>query len=721
MLSAAPITLFLVGASAYLVLSELLNRPRSEPGVVVHRWTFPVEIATSAIAIGLTFEERARAGTPPPKTLVLLGIAVFLAGAALRRRAKHDLGKYWSKHIEIRSQQRVVDRGIYAYIRHPAYLGLILEVLALPIGAGSARGLLACVGLFVPAVLLRFLLEEATLEVHLPAYRLYRQTTSAFIPGMRVVESPPVEPAPAPEAAPLPARVRGLRIVFALVGFAIAAGSFFFVEPAAWRAYLTFAGLGVVSYFLWVDTGPPITFFVLPYLATIGAFVYIGGLPIIGIDYLGRLLTFPVVLFLARRKIMRPPPYVKPMVDAWERGDRLLTDATVDSWTNHAIGAVGLAARYLCFHLLTGPTIGLDVIPGIVCSEMVGYGCQGGLNFLLPLPTSDWAITSAAAWRKLPIDSRIDILAGTILCHPPLVLLIYYGWAADGPLGAALGSFCTLGPHYLLRLLGDRRRALAEQHEAVQATSERLKIANRDLEDKAEALERKQEELRQFVYTVTHDLKNPLGALQITADLLRESDGEAISEEGREHLERIARLAGGTEDMIRDLLGFFKITSTPEPPGWVDLRGLVDRTLETLHPQITTKRVAVQVGALPRVWGQSQKLAHVVSNLLSNAVKYVPAQTGEVRLAGEVLNGHVVFSVRDNGIGIPTAYHNGIFELFGRVPGKEQAVEGSVVAGTGVGLAIVKRIVEAHDGRVWVESAPGLGSRFVVQLPAHDE
>jgi two-component system, OmpR family, phosphate regulon sensor histidine kinase PhoR len=127
------------------------------------------------------------------------------------------------------------------------------------------------------------------------------------------------------------------------------------------------------------------------------------------------------------------------------------------------------------------------------------------------------------------------------------------------------------------------------------------------------------------------------------------------------------------------------------------------------------------VGTLPRVWGQSQKLAHVVSNLLSNAVKYVPAGSGEVRLAGEVRNGHVVFSVHDNGIGIPPAYHNGIFELFGRVPGKEQAVEGSVVAGTGVGLAIVKRIVEAHEGRVWVESTPGLGSRFFVQLPAHEE
>src|SRR5204863_280154 len=90
---------------------------------------------------------------------------------------------------------------------------------------------------------------------------------------------------------------------------------------------------------------------------------------------------------------------------------------------------------------------------------------------------------------------------------------------------------------------------------------------------------------------------------------------------------------------------------------------------------------------------------HVVSNLLGNAVKYVAAEHGEIAVSGGVENGGVRLSVRDNGIGIPPAYHRGIFELFGRVPGQEQEVDGRAVGGTGVGLAIVKRIVEAHRGR----------------------
>jgi signal transduction histidine kinase len=254
------------------------------------------------------------------------------------------------------------------------------------------------------------------------------------------------------------------------------------------------------------------------------------------------------------------------------------------------------------------------------------------------------------------------------------------------------------------------------QHRVTERTAE-LTAVNRELGAKARALEEKQEELRTFVYTVTHDLKSPLSAILLTADLLLQRDGDALGAESREDLERIVRLAGGTEDMIRDLLELFRITSQPEAPAWVDLGPVVERAIEGLRPQITTKRVQVSVGALPSVWAQPSKLAHVVTNLLGNAVKYVPAGRGRVDVGGVTENGAVVFSVADNGIGIAEAYQRGIFELFGRVPGPEQLVDGDVAAGTGVGLAIVKRIVEAHRGSVSVESRPGEGSRFIVRLP----
>jgi signal transduction histidine kinase len=266
---------------------------------------------------------------------------------------------------------------------------------------------------------------------------------------------------------------------------------------------------------------------------------------------------------------------------------------------------------------------------------------------------------------------------------------------------------------------GQQLRNLARDlQEKVAERTAALTESNRELGSKARALEEKQDELRDFVYTVTHDLKGPLSAILLTADLLLQREGEALGAESRADLERIVRLAGGTEDMIRDLMELFRITSLPEAPTWVELGPLVARGLETLHPHIAAKGARVDVGTLPRVWGEPKKLAHVVTNLLTNALKYVPAGEGRVEVAGAMENGSVRLSVRDNGIGISPAYQRGIFDLFGRAPAPEQVVDGEAVGGTGVGLAIVKRIVESHRGTVTVESAPGAGSCFTVRLPA---
>jgi len=265
---------------------------------------------------------------------------------------------------------------------------------------------------------------------------------------------------------------------------------------------------------------------------------------------------------------------------------------------------------------------------------------------------------------------------------------------------------------YQLRHLARRLQAKVAERTA------ELTAVNRELAAKARALEEKQEELRAFVYTVTHDLKSPLSAILLIADLLLEREGAGLGAESREDLERIVRLAGGTEEMIRDLLEAFRITSRSEAPRWVELGHVVGQALETLGPQIAAKGVTIDVGPLPRAWGQPRKLTHVVTNLLGNAVKYVPGGRGRVEVSAVAENGSLVLSVRDNGIGIAPAYQRGIFELFGRVPVQEQSVDGEAVGGTGVGLAVVKRIVEGHGGTVSVESEPGRGSRFVVRLPA---
>src|SRR5438046_561808 len=173
---------------------------------------------------------------------------------------------------------------------------------------------------------------------------------------------------------------------------------------------------------------------------------------------------------------------------------------------------------------------------------------------------------------------------------------------------------------------GYRLRNLARhlQAKVAERTAE-LSAVNAELAAKARALEEKQDELKSFVYTVTHDLKSPLSAILLIADLLLQREGAGLAAEGREDLERIVRLAGGTEDMIRDLLELFRIPSQPEAPAWVELGGLVERGLETLHPQLAAEGVRVAVGPLPRVWGQAGKLGHVGGNMLRVAVNDVRA------------------------------------------------------------------------------------------------
>ena len=236
-----------------------------------------------------------------------------------------------------------------------------------------------------------------------------------------------------------------------------------------------------------------------------------------------------------------------------------------------------------------------------------------------------------------------------------------------------------------------------------------------DLAQANEQLEAKQKQFETLVFMLTHDLKNQAVNLRLSADLLMKSDGAALSPEGREELEAILRIAGHAERMILDLLGEVRITSTPEPWGYVDLCEVSARVVKDLEPQIVAKHVRVALESLPRVWGQAEKLGHVFGNLLSNAVKYVTPGLGEVRLGGAAENGWALVWVRDNGVGIPADCHQTIFGLFRRGPG--QTVNGEAVNGTGVGLAGVKWIVEAHGGAVWVDSAPGRGATFYLRLP----
>ncbi len=380
----------------------------------------------------------------------------------------------------------------------------------------------------------------------------------------------------------------------------------------------------------------------------------------------------------------------------------LFCAATVSWWARLAVVPV----IYACLHQLlwtvhlhylgglqTGFFFFLSMFP-VLYAAMIGTEATVFIaaNFGA-LAIGALAVAEAQGWLP-PVGS--DGVPVT-----PLRALSYFGIATVGLNFAAL--YASRYGNLLRHFAGHLQGQVAQRTAA--------------LTDKARALEEKQEEMRTFVYTVTHDLKNPLSAILLTADMLLEREGESLSPGAREDLTRIVGLAGGTEDMIRDLLGLFRVTSEPEASARVDVRALVSRALETLAPTIAQKGITVRVGALPRLWGPPRKLGHVVDNLLGNAVKYMPEGRGVIEVLGRMEGAVVVIDVRDNGVGIPETYHEAIFKLFRRVPPEEQGLT-ETVDGSGVGLALVRRIVTGLGGVVDVVSAPGAGSTFTVRLPA---
>ena len=226
-----------------------------------------------------------------------------------------------------------------------------------------------------------------------------------------------------------------------------------------------------------------------------------------------------------------------------------------------------------------------------------------------------------------------------------------------------------------------------------------------------------------FVNTVSHDLKSPIMAIGMTAELLLKAmPGPGDERTYRDRCERILRSAKNMTELVTDLLDLGKIEAGLEGAGEaVDLVPLVAEVVRALAPQAEGKRilVAVEAPGTAAVRGVRARLQQVVTNLIGNAIKYTRAD-GRVRVVVDAPgpgDGPVRMRVIDSGIGIPARDLPHVFDKFYRV--RSDATAG--ISGTGLGLAITRSIVEAHAGRVGVESAEGAGSTFWVELPGASE
>lgn len=252
--------------------------------------------------------------------------------------------------------------------------------------------------------------------------------------------------------------------------------------------------------------------------------------------------------------------------------------------------------------------------------------------------------------------------------------------------------------------------------------SERKK-AEESLRAFAQELQRSNRELEQFALVASHDLQEPLRKIQAFGDRLRMRYAESLGEQGRDYVERMQQSATRMRRLIDDLLAFSRITTRAQPFSPVDLAAMAREVVSDLDGRLQQSGGQVEVGLLPPVEADPAQMRQLLQNLLANALKFhKPGVPPRVRIEGRLLppaegngNGQAPsfceIAVSDNGIGFDEIYLDRIFNVFQRLHGREE------YEGTGMGLAICRKIVERHGGQITARSKPGEGSTFLVTLP----
>jgi PAS domain S-box-containing protein len=229
--------------------------------------------------------------------------------------------------------------------------------------------------------------------------------------------------------------------------------------------------------------------------------------------------------------------------------------------------------------------------------------------------------------------------------------------------------------------------------------------------ERTTALQQMVSELESFSYTVSHDLRSPLRAMQGFAQAVMEDYGDQLDEHGRNYLDRIRNAAERLDRLIQDLLSYTRISRLEAPLVPLDVGEILNDLIQN-YPNLHPPAAEVEIeGELPVIMGQEASLTQVLSNLLGNAAKFVrPDTVPHIRVWSEDLGERVRLWIKDNGIGISQDNYERIFQMFVQVD------ESHLYGGTGVGLAIVKKAVEAMKGSVGLEEADGGGTKFWVEL-----
>jgi signal transduction histidine kinase len=238
------------------------------------------------------------------------------------------------------------------------------------------------------------------------------------------------------------------------------------------------------------------------------------------------------------------------------------------------------------------------------------------------------------------------------------------------------------------------------------------KQADVERENLLQELTDKNTELERFTYTVSHDLKSPLVTINGYLGYLEQDAAAGNLERLKKDTQRIQEAVNKMHRLLNELLDLSRVGRVMNLPVRAQFHDLVQEAMNLVRGQINSRGVVVRVQPhLPAVYVDKPRITEVLQNLIDNAIKYMGSQPQpqlEIGQRGEE-QGKPVFYIKDNGMGVAPEYHERIFGLFNKLDAKSE--------GTGIGLTLVKRIIEVHGGKVWIESELGYGSTFLFTLP----
>ncbi len=254
---------------------------------------------------------------------------------------------------------------------------------------------------------------------------------------------------------------------------------------------------------------------------------------------------------------------------------------------------------------------------------------------------------------------------------------------------------------------------------------EALRLSEEKLRESAAQLERSNRELQDFAYVASHDLQEPLRKIVVFGERLKEKAGDRLDAETLDYLQRMQKAAARMQNLINDLLTFSRVTTKAQPFAPVDLANTAREVVDDLEGRIEMTQGRVELGSLPVIDAEPLQVRQLLQNLIGNALKFRrPEAPPVVKIEAKIFSGvlpHVPDSqpqqlceltVSDNGIGFDEKYLDRIFNVFQRLHTRNE------YEGTGMGLAIARKIVLYHGGAITAKSKPGEGSTFIVTLPA---